>query len=108
MNRLLLSAPLALLVAACGGTEDVVGQPDATRGRALFEATCAGCHGADGNTPTVANAPSLWSALVQRNTDETLAASIKNGKGSGMPAFGGTYSDAQILDIVAHLRTLGR
>jgi len=69
-----------------------------------FNETCAGCHGSD---LSGGRAPSLFNEkLLAQRSDEQLAQTISGGiPGTEMPAFKGTFTDAQIWQIVAHLRT---
>lgn len=39
--------------------------------------------------------------------DTAIAQTLRSGKG-GMPAFAGIFSNAELLDVVAYLRTLQR
>jgi putative heme-binding domain-containing protein len=69
----------------------------------MFETSCASCHGFDaggGVGPNIQRAPAI------RGDDEVVKI-IKNGvPGTGMPAFGGTVTDAQAMQIVAYIRSL--
>jgi mono/diheme cytochrome c family protein len=85
--------PLALL-AACGDAP----AGDVDNGKALYDANCAGCHGADGNG--VGGNPSIVG-----ESGAEVSETIRNGKGS-MPAFGSTLSDAEIADVRAYVETL--
>ncbi|HEX5324493.1 MAG TPA: cytochrome c [Capsulimonadaceae bacterium] len=68
-------------------------------GGQLFKASCAGCHGPTG---AGVNGPNLHHLRIP---DQRIESIIKNGKGA-MPAFGSLYSDSQIGDIAAFVRTL--
>lgn len=78
-------------------------QSDLDSGKQMFETSCAGCHGFDaggGQGPNIQRVP------ANRGDDEVVKI-IKNGvPGTGMPAFGGTISDAQAMQIVAYIRSL--
>jgi len=67
------------------------------------------CHAADGSGSTPAgNSPKAvpFSAPgIVSKSDADLVAITKNGKGK-MPAYAGKLTDAQITDVVAHIRTL--
>jgi hypothetical protein len=41
----------------------------------------------------------------QRRSDRQIATTIREGKGTAMPTFGGKLNEAQVRDILAHLRT---
>ena len=70
----------------------------------LYKSKCAMCHGADG-TKTMMGAKPLSGAEVQGMSDADLNAAITNGKGK-MPAYKGKLTEAQISELVAHIRTL--
>jgi cytochrome c6 len=77
---------------------------DPLRGAELFRTHCASCHGHDGR-PVLPVAPDLSRPTALLKPDLTLLASIRSGRGA-MPAYQGLLRDREILDIVAHLRTL--
>lgn len=77
---------------------------DPLRGADLFRTHCASCHGHDGR-PVLPVAPDLSRPTALLKPDLTLLASIRSGRGA-MPAYQGLLRDREILDIVAHLRTL--
>jgi mono/diheme cytochrome c family protein len=93
-------------------------QPAATadsieEGHTTYGASCAGCHGYDGRTPTplgksfYPQAPSLASPVAQSYTDAELFVTIRGGiRLSGMPAFGKTHSGEEIWELVQFIRTL--
>jgi mono/diheme cytochrome c family protein len=92
--------------------------PHASRVEREWLALCATCHGADGR--------GSWRAMLflirpgdftdptrlEGASDQTLASIIKSGGAPvgkpGMPAFGGSLSDAEVDALVAHVRSLGR
>lgn len=76
------------------------------RGERLFDITCTSCHGVDGYGSPMA--PALNNALF---LDVTSDAQIRQIIGMGvpgtvMPAWNSRFSDAQINDIIAYLRSL--
>lgn len=81
------------------------------KGREIFGATCARCHGAEGTggLPLWDGGPSPQNfhdrAFQRSRTDDQIKQTIKNGKGSGMPAFGPALTDEQITELVVHIRT---
>ncbi|MDH4288334.1 MAG: cytochrome c [Aquincola sp.] len=77
---------------------------DALRGGALYRDHCRGCHG-DGGRPVLPTAPDFTQHTTLLKPDLALLASIRRGRGA-MPAYDGVLRDTEILDIVAHLRTL--
>ncbi|SRR5258708_7551955 len=67
----------------------------------LFATTCGFCHSdggrAAGRGPQLMNSP---------RDDDFLRNRIKTGKQGAMPAFGEAFSDAQIDEIIKHIRSL--
>jgi cytochrome c6 len=90
----------ALLIAA-----SVVAQAaDVIKGSELYRQHCASCHGNNGR-PQMIGAPDFSQPTALLKPDMTLLQSIRTGKGA-MPAYQGLLRDRELLDIVAHLRTL--
>jgi len=79
---------------------------DANNGRQLYNQHCAGCHGPRGIS-VMPNAPHIADGSVLLQPDAAILASIRSGK-KVMPAYAGILKDAQILDVVAYMRTLRR
>lgn len=79
---------------------------DVLNGADLYRQHCAGCHGAAGR-PTLPTAPDFTAHTALLKPDLALLASIQRGRGA-MPAYRGVLRERDILDIVAHLRTLRR
>ena len=82
--------------------------PDSATSSATFRTKCAMCHGQDGAGSEVGksmNVPDLRSSVVQKLPDAQLAQIISDGKG-GMPPFKSSLSEAQIHDLVSHVRSL--
>jgi mono/diheme cytochrome c family protein len=85
---------------------------DAGRGEALFFAYCSGCHGMAGHggiAPEIAN-PVFQNAA----SDEFIVTTIRNGRrNTAMASFqpqiagAGGFSDSQLGDLLAFIRTLG-
>jgi len=75
------------------------------RGRALFQAQCAYCHGEDGAGGRGAN---LARPVLRRaSTDEMLFRVVNRGiPGTGMP--GNAMSAREVWQVVAYVRSLGR
>ena len=78
-------------------------------GASTYTSKCQMCHGADGLGTTPAGkamkAPSFLSPAIVKESNADLIAATKNGKGK-MPAYAGKLTDAEIKDVVAHIRTL--
>ena len=79
---------------------------DPANGRQAYDTYCVSCHGADGRG-IVANAPDFSRGQGLMAPDTVIAQTLRSGKG-GMPAFVGIFSNAELLDVVAYLRTLQR
>lgn len=84
----------------------------AERGRAVYEARCARCHGSDGAGRTrmaeVVLPPDMSDAEWQRSRSAArMIASVTDGLGQ-MPAFRKRLTRQEIAAVVAYVRTLGR
>ncbi len=67
----------------------------------LFATTCGWCHSDGGRA--AGKGPQL---MDTKRDDDFIRNRIKNGKPGAMPAFGTTFSDAQIDDIIKYIRNL--
>jgi len=89
------------------------GDPDA--GASLYKRYCRGCHGEDGRGGAHTFMPHIGN-LTKKDYIEFLPdtylftviaeGGVAVGKSSYMPAWGGTLSEDEIKDIIAHIRTL--
>src|SRR5690242_9377749 len=83
--------------------------PEARAARALWNATCAGCHGRDGrgqgeSRPPVARIPDFTTAEWQASrSDEALGQTIMDGRGM-MPPFGKQLNPQGVAALVRHIR----
>ncbi len=96
MRRLLLPL-LILVITACSGAPE----EDAT-GIEIYRQLCSSCHGVElaGGV-----GPALGSASVSASmSDEVMTRVIARGRGSRMPAFSRTLSDAQMERLVSYIR----
>ena len=98
----------AMLVAWLTGAVPVTAQSTATAPDSqplnveqLFATTCGWCHSDGGRV--AGKGPQLMDSA---RTDDFLRNRIKTGKEGAMPAFGSSYSDAQIDEIVKYIRAL--
>jgi len=90
------------------------------KGKILFEKYCAVCHGREGrgdgfNAWNLDPRPRDFTdaRYMDALSDERLAETIREGgrgvnKSVLMPAWGGTFTEAQIEDLVSYLRTFAR
>lgn len=67
----------------------------------LFASTCGWCHSDGGRA--AGKGPQL---MDSQRSDDYMRNRIKNGKVGAMPAFGASFSDAQVDDIVKYIRSL--
>jgi mono/diheme cytochrome c family protein len=134
--RLLIAAALCS-IAACGGkaptrewtpadhgqpqaapdgdraepVEDDGEDPTVRAARALWNATCAGCHGRDARghgeaAPPIAKIPDFTLPEFQKScSDEQLAQVIRDGRGM-MPGFGKQVNPQGIAALVHHIRSV--
>ncbi len=84
----------------------------AAKGRNVYTANCARCHGGDGMGKTTMGemtlAPNLSVAAWQsRRSTSRMVASVANGRGQ-MPAFKKKLSKGDIAAAVAYVRSLKR
>jgi mono/diheme cytochrome c family protein len=104
-NRALLLAVLIASLAYSGfaTAQSATPAPDDTQFNVeqLFATTCGFCHSSGGRA--AGKGPQLMNS--QRD-DDFIRNRIKNGKEGAMPAFGETFSDAQIDEIVKYIRAL--
>ena len=68
---------------------------------ALFSTVCGWCHTDGGRI--AGKGPQLMNTV---RSDDFIRNRIKNGKQGAMPAFGKTFSDADIDRIIAYIRNL--
>lgn len=120
-----LVAVLTLALAACGGGSsdttssggggESTGAGDAVKGAAVYQGTCAACHGDDLAGVDGLGKPLAPSAYVVDHTEAELAAFIavgrptsdpENTQGVDMPPKGGnpSLSDQDLLDVSAYLK----
>lgn len=128
---LTLISVLVLILAACGGddgassdsssdappAETALPAGDATVGRELFDKTCLACHGEGGIGIEGLGKDMTTSEFIKGLSDAELLAFIKVGRSTSDPANttgvdmapkGGNpaLDDADLIDIIAYIRTL--
>ncbi|HEX7317908.1 MAG TPA: cytochrome c [Pyrinomonadaceae bacterium] len=99
-------------VSTAAGPQKGRGPSQVERGRAVYEARCTRCHGADGAGRTrmadIVEPPDMSDAAWQRKRGNAkMIASVSNGLGQ-MPAFKKKLSRQEIVAAVAYVRTLKR
>jgi len=82
------------------------GAADIQRGGTLYATHCAVCHGTNGK-PVMPGAPDFRRMERLMQPDMQLMNAVRTGKGA-CPSFFGVLREREILDVVAHLRTLSR
>ncbi|HEX5065019.1 MAG TPA: cytochrome c [Myxococcota bacterium] len=104
--------------APSGAVPANLGHGDASKGGAVYATNCASCHGpkgcGDGPLAATLNpkpAKHCDGTIMNPLTDEFIFKVIKLGgpsvgKSPLMAPWGGSLSDAQIVDVVAYVRTL--
>ena len=107
----ILSSSLLAFVLLDGISAASADSAAATAGENIFKSNCVLCHGTDatGNTPlgTQLKARNLHSAAVQKKTNAELKKIITSGEGN-MPPFAAQLSSAQIDEVLAYVRQLGK
>jgi mono/diheme cytochrome c family protein len=95
---------MTLLVLAAGSTH-VMAQQAATQSKLnvqqLFASTCGWCHSDGGRA--AGRGPQLMNT---KRSDDFIRFRIQHGKEGAMPAFGSTFSDADINAIIKYIRAL--
>jgi len=81
-------------------TDDPVEEDPAFDAEGFFQASCTGCHGADGTGTD--SGPDLTGRVPSLSDDEVSDA-ILNGPG-GMPSFSDTLDDTEVTELVDWLR----
>lgn len=85
----------------------------ASAGQAIYDGTCASCHGADGTGgPQFSPAATDFTIDQSAWTDGRLFWRIRTGAASGptgsiMPAYDSTQSEDETWQVITYLRTLG-
>lgn len=77
---------------------------DPVKGRKIYKERCMGCHGVNG-LPQVPGVPNFTMGEGIMKSDQEIMQFVKKGK-TVMPGFEGVLTDEEILDVIAHIRTL--
>ncbi|SMF82371.1 Cytochrome c, mono- and diheme variants [Tistlia consotensis] len=100
-----LLAPAAVLAQSSGstGSDDWgLSGGDSASGQKIFAGNgCGWCH--EGSGRRRGRAPQL---MDTKRSDAFIATRILNGKPGRMPAFGGSFGEQQIKDLIAFIRSL--
>ena len=97
----LLYSTVAVL--ACLHTESSQAA-DVFKGKSLYTTHCQACHGASGKG-RAAGTPNFRRSRALMKPDSTLFQTIADGR-KAMPGYFGVLSEEEILDVIAHLRTM--
>jgi mono/diheme cytochrome c family protein len=104
LSTLLIAALLGISALPASAQQPASAAPDASGqldvGQ-LFATTCGWCHSDGGRA--AGKGPQL---MDSKRDDDFMRYRIKNGKEGAMPAFGASFSDAQIDEIVKYVRAL--
>jgi mono/diheme cytochrome c family protein len=95
------AAVLAALAAPAAADQPAAPAQSTLDVNQLFAGTCGFCHSNAGRV--VGRGPQLMNTA---RSDDFIRNRIKNGKEGAMPAFGATFSDADIDRIIAYIRAL--
>ena len=104
MLRFVLALGLCVLSVPQWGhaQQAVAGYPKSSLDvRQLFASTCGWCHNDGGRSP--GKGPQLMNT---QRSDDFIRNRIKLGKEGAMPAFGSSFSDADIDAIISYIRAL--
>jgi mono/diheme cytochrome c family protein len=95
MMLLMLAVSITHAVAQQAATQSNLNVPQ------LFAATCGWCHSDGGRA--AGRGPQLMNTT---RSDDFIRFRIQHGKEGAMPAFGSTFSDADINAIIKYIRAL--
>jgi len=88
-----VTAPAPITLQASAG--------DATRGRALYDRACSGCHGASGRSDSPLHGPLM---NVYYPDDRVLAGLIRNGVGTMTETPASDLPDQGVADVIVYIR----
>jgi len=105
--------PRADIVAVADYVRSIAGlaaAPDAdiAKGKEVFAANCAACHGDTGTGNKELGAPNLTDAIWLYGSDrKTIIEGITNGRGATMPAWAGRLDPGTIKALTVYVHSLG-
>jgi cytochrome c6 len=106
-----MTMPFAVIGIVLASTLFLPSSARAQSPSATYKAKCAGCHGADGKANTgpgkALGAHDFGSDEVTKESDTDLVTIVTAGKNK-MPAYGKSLKEAEIKDLVAYVRELGK
>ncbi|MCG3209676.1 MAG: Cytochrome c6 [Anaerolineae bacterium] len=87
------------------GTPSQAGaDPVTNKGKVLYDAYCAACHGANGEAGVVPNSPALNAdGEMWHRSDEELLAQMRHG-GENMPAMAADFTDEQVTALLTYIK----
>lgn len=94
----------AVLAVGLSGVCQAVMAADPQQGRKLYKTHCENCHGANGSGQ-IPGAPDFLRGDALMKPDLDLMRTVKAGRGM-MPAYQGMFTEPELLDVIAYLRTL--
>jgi cytochrome c oxidase cbb3-type subunit 3 len=81
---------------------------DLAKGKALFAANCAACHGEEGRGNRDLGAPNLTSrAWVYGSDEKTIIETITHGRGGVMPGWAGRLDETTVKALTVFVHALG-
>lgn len=84
-------------------------QAQVTQGKALFEANCVVCHGADAKGSTAVGAPNLTDDIWLFGGDrETIQTTVRHGRAGVMPEWQTKLGNERVMLLAAYVRSLSQ
>jgi cytochrome c oxidase cbb3-type subunit 3 len=87
---------------------DVAGSANLAKGKEVYAANCASCHGDEGKGNQDLGAPSLTDAIwLYGNSRAAMTEGLQNGRGGQMPAWNGRLDPVTIKALTVYVASLG-
>jgi cytochrome c oxidase cbb3-type subunit 3 len=87
---------------------DVAASANMAKGKELFEANCASCHGENGKGMKEVGAPDLTDKIwLYGSSRQAMVEGLNNGRGAQMPAWVARLDDVTIKSLVVYVSSLG-